>query len=164
MTDVTNGGIRGDAEEISKTANVKLVFNEKKMRALVNSKVLKMLDDLHIDYLGVSIDSLLIIVPPQMVHEIKQALDDVIKVDEIGWIEKGKGAELIADGRRSEIKPKFRESAYTPVKMVVGDYVDAHEMESMRKQVDIAANNSIIKKRKMVDYLTNSGILPESLF
>ena len=29
MTDVTNGGIRGDAKEISKTAGVKLVFEEK---------------------------------------------------------------------------------------------------------------------------------------
>jgi len=28
MTDVTNGGIRGDAKEISKTAGVKLVFME----------------------------------------------------------------------------------------------------------------------------------------
>jgi hydrogenase expression/formation protein len=164
MTDITNGGIRGDAEEISKTANVKLVFDEKKIRALVNSKVLKMLDDLNIDYMGVSIDSLLIIASPHMVCEIKQALYDVIKVDEIGWVEKGKGAELIADGRRLEIKPKFRESAYTPVKMVVGDYVDAIEMESMRQQVDIAANTSITKKRKMVNYLTNSGTLPESLF
>jgi hydrogenase expression/formation protein len=164
MTDVTNGGIRGDAEEISKTANVKLVFDEKKVRALVNPKVFKMLDDLHIDYMGVSIDSLLIIASPHMVHEIKQALRDVIEIDEIGWVEKGKGAELIANGRRLEIKPKFRESAYTPVKMVVGDYVDANEMESMRKQVDIAASNSIIKKRKMIDYLTNSGTLPESLF
>jgi hydrogenase expression/formation protein len=164
MTDVTNGGIRGDAEEISKTAKVKLVFDEKKVRALVNAKVLKMLDDLHIDYMGVSIDSLLIIASPHMVDEIKQVLHDVIEVDEIGWVEKGKGAELIAEGRRLEIKPKFRESAYTPVKMVVGDYVDANEMESMRKQVDVAASNSIVKKRKMINYLTNSGTLPESLF
>ncbi len=75
-------------------------------------------------------------------------LRDVIEVDEIGWVEKGKGAELIADGRRLEIKPKFRESAYTPVKMVVGDYVDANEMESMRKQVDIAAQQLNNKKAK----------------
>jgi len=164
MTDVTNGGIRGDAEEISKTARVKLVFDENKIRPLVNPKVLKMLDELHIDYLGVSIDALLIIVSPPMAHKIKQALHGVIQVDEIGWIEEGKGAELIVDGRRSEIKPKFRESAYTPVKMVVGDYVAADEIESMRTQIDIAAQNSIIKKQKMIDYLTNYGSVPESLF
>ena len=36
MTDVTNGGIRGDAEEISKTAQVKIVFEEEKVRRLIN--------------------------------------------------------------------------------------------------------------------------------
>ena len=164
MTDVTNGGIRGDAEEISKTAGVKLVFEENKIRPLVNPKVLKMLDDLHIDYLGVSIDALLIIVSPSVAHEVKQALHGVIKVDEIGWVEKGQGAELIVNGRRSEIMPKFRESAYTPVKMVIGDYVAANEIEAMRAQIDIAAQNSITKKKKMVDYLTNYGSVPESLF
>ena len=164
MTDVTNGGIRGDAEEISKTARVKLVFDEDKIRPLVNPKVLKMLDELHIDYLGVSIDALLIIVSPSMVHTIKKALHNVIQVAEIGWVEEGKGAELIVDGRRSEIKPKFRESAYTPVKMVIGDYVATNEIESMRTQIDIAAQNSIIKKQKMIDYLTNYGSVPESLF
>ncbi|HXY88338.1 MAG TPA: AIR synthase-related protein [Candidatus Acidoferrales bacterium] len=164
MTDVTNGGIRGDAEEISKTAGVKLVFEENKIRPLVNPKVLKMLDDLHIDYLGVSIDALLIIVSPSMAHEVKQALHGVIKVDEIGWVEKGQGAELIVNGRRSEIMPKFRESAYTPVKMVIGDYVAANEIEAMRAQIDIAAQNSITKKKKMVNYLINYGSVPESLF
>ncbi|MFQ6063355.1 MAG: AIR synthase related protein, partial [Methanosarcinales archaeon] len=58
MTDVTNGGIRGDAKEISKTAKVKLVFEEEKLRKLVNPKVLNMLDFLEIDYLGVSLDAL----------------------------------------------------------------------------------------------------------
>ena len=164
MTDVTNGGIRGDAEEISKTAGVKLVFEENKIRPLVNPKVLKMLDDLHIDYLGVSIDALLIIVSPSVAHEVKQALHGVIKVDEIGWVEKGQGAELIVNGRRSEIMPKFRESAYTPVKMVIGDYVAVNEIETMRTQIDIAVQNSITKKKKMVDYLTNYGSVPESLF
>ncbi len=57
MTDVTNGGIRGDAREISKTAQVKMVFEENKMRTLVNSKVLSMLETLKIDYLGVSLDA-----------------------------------------------------------------------------------------------------------
>lgn len=63
MTDVTNGGIRGDAKEISKTAGVKLVFDEARMARLVNRRVLEMLEALKIDYLGVSIDALLIIAP-----------------------------------------------------------------------------------------------------
>ena len=74
MTDVTNGGIRGDAKEISKTAGVKLVFEEEKIRALVNPKVLSMLELLKIDYLGVSLDALLVIVPPEYANEILDAV------------------------------------------------------------------------------------------
>ena len=66
MTDVTNGGIRGDAEEISKTARVKIVLEEEKVRRLINPTVLRMLDDLQIDYMGVSVDSLLIVVPAEL--------------------------------------------------------------------------------------------------
>ncbi len=55
----------GDAREISKTAGVKMVFEEEKMRALVDPpKVLSMLELLKIDYLGVSLDALLVIAPP----------------------------------------------------------------------------------------------------
>ncbi|TAN39860.1 MAG: hypothetical protein EPN24_05025, partial [Candidatus Methanoperedens sp.] len=70
MTDVTNGGVRGDAKEIARTAGVKLIFEEEKLRALVNRKVLEMLDKLEIDYLGVSLDALLIIAPPEHASEI----------------------------------------------------------------------------------------------
>lgn len=153
MTDVTNGGIRGDAEEISKTAGVKIVFDEDRMRRLVNPKVLRMLDDLHIDYMGVSIDALLIIAPPGLVPAIKDALAGVIRIDEIGAIEAGTGAEVIHNGQRSLIKPKFRESAYTPVKKVIGEHVDERELNWMRAQVDTAAANAIDKKQKMVAYL-----------
>ena len=42
---------------------MKLVFDESGMRKLVNPRVLEMLEALKIDYLGVSIDALLIIAP-----------------------------------------------------------------------------------------------------
>jgi len=70
MTDISNGGVRGDSKEISKIAGVKLVFEEDKIRKLVNKKVLEMLDKLEIDYLGTSLDSLLIITPATYVDEI----------------------------------------------------------------------------------------------
>ncbi len=161
MTDVTNGGIRGDAEEISKTAGVKIVFDEDRMRRLVNPKVLRMLDDLQIDYMGVSIDALLIIAPPELVPAVKDALAGVIQIDEIGAIEAGTGAEVIHNGQRSSIKPKFRESAYTPVKKVIGEHVDERELNWMRAQVDTAAANAIDKKQKMVAYLLTGRDPPD---
>jgi hydrogenase expression/formation protein len=161
MTDVTNGGIRGDAEEISKTAHVKLVLEEEKIRRLIDPTVLTMLDDLQIDYMGVSIDSLLIVAPAQLEAEIKTALNGVIKVDEVGLVESGSGAEALRDGERFTITPKFRESAYTPVKKVVGEHADAREIQQMRARVDLAAAHALSKKEQMIAYLRTGGNLPD---
>ncbi|MEM4457185.1 MAG: AIR synthase-related protein, partial [Archaeoglobaceae archaeon] len=70
MSDVTNGGIRGDAEEIAKTAKKALVFDFEKLRKSVNPKVLKMLEELKIDFMGVSTDSLMIICPESVAKEV----------------------------------------------------------------------------------------------
>jgi hydrogenase expression/formation protein len=88
MTDVTNGGIRGDAKEISRTAGVKLVFEESRMRPLVNKPVLEMLESLEIDYLGVSLDALLIIAPSEFADDIMQTVRAAgVEIDIIGRVE-----------------------------------------------------------------------------
>jgi len=161
MTDVTNGGIRGDAEEISKTARVKIVLEEEKVRGLINPAVLRMLDDLQIDYMGVSVDSLLLVVPAELGPAIKSALKGIIKVDEVGHIEPGSGAEVLRAGERFALTPKFRESAYTPVKKVVGEYADGREIKLMRAQVDLAAARAIDKKQQMIEYLRTGKKLPD---
>ena len=151
MTDVTNGGIRGDAKEISYTAAVKLVFEEEKMSRLVNPRVLNMLDDLEIDYLGVSIDALLIIAPPQEAERISRVIREAgVAVDQIGTVETGSGAYLRVDGQLSDFSPRFREAAYTPIKKAVGQ--DAtRDIEEMRARVDLAARNAVEKKRRFID-------------
>jgi hydrogenase expression/formation protein len=161
MTDVTNGGIRGDAEEISKTAGVKIVLEEEKVRSLINPAVLRMLDDLQIDYMGVSVDSLLLVVPGELGPAIKSALKGIIKVDEVGHIEPGSGADVLRAGERLALTPKFRESAYTPVKKVVGEYADGREIKLMRAQVDLAAARAIDKKQQMIEYLRTGKRLPD---
>jgi hydrogenase expression/formation protein len=161
MTDVTNGGIRGDAEEISKTARVKIVFEEEKVRRLINPAVLRMLDDLQIDYMGVSVDSLLLIAPAELGPAIKSALKGIIKVDEVGHIEPGSGAEVLRAGERFALTPKFRESAYTPVKKVVGEQADGRETKLMRTRVDLAASRAISKKKEMIKYLRTGKKLPD---
>jgi hydrogenase expression/formation protein len=156
MTDVTNGGIRGDAKEISHTAGVRLVFEEDKMRGLVNPRVLEMLDELQIDYLGVSIDALLIIAPREEAGEIAKTIRGAgVAVDEIGRVEDGEGARLKMDGRMSDFEPRFRESAYTPIKKVVGQ--DAHRnVEEMKKLVDLAAEKAVEKKRHFMRKIKES--------
>lgn len=151
MTDVTNGGIRGDAREISKTAGVKLVFEESKMRALVNPKVLSMLETLKIDYLGVSLDALLVIAPPEYADRILETVRAAgVAIDIIGHVEEGTGAEVIIDGERRDFAPRFRESAYTPVKKVHGEE-NPRGFEEMRAAIDRSAAEAIEKKQKVLE-------------
>lgn len=151
MTDVTNGGIRGDAKEISYTAGVKLVFEEERMHKLVNPKVQNMLEVLEIDYLGVSIDALLIIAPEDQSREIARTIRDTgVAIDVIGSVENGKGAELHIDGVATDFSPRFRESAYTPIKKAIGQ--DAkRDFSEMKERVDHAACLAIAKKKEFVE-------------
>lgn len=150
MTDVTNGGIRGDAKEISYTAGVKLVFEEERMRHLVNPRVLQMLDSLEIDYLGVSIDALLIIAPPDSAQAVAEIIQEAgVAIDEIGRVEEGAGAELHIGSQTTDFSPRFREAAYTPIKKAVGQ--DAHrDVAEMTRLVDAAAEKAVEKKQRFV--------------
>ena len=153
MTDVTNGGIRGDAREISKTADVKLIFEEEKMRALVNPKVLSMLEFLEIDYLGISVDALLIIAPPEHARDILETVRAAnVEIDTIGRVEKGSGAEILVNGEIRDFSPRFRESAYTPVKKVHGEE-NPRDFEDMRASIKMAAEEAISKKRRILEHI-----------
>jgi hydrogenase expression/formation protein len=156
MTDVTNGGIRGDAKEISYTAGVKLIFEEEKMRQLVNPRVLQMLDSLEIDYLGVSIDALLIIAPPSEAGKIAKVIREAkVAVDVIGRVEEGEGALLQTNGKIADFSPRFREAAYTPIKKAVGQ--DAQrDVAEMTIRVDEAAKNAVEKKRRFIEKIKRS--------
>ena len=156
MTDVTNGGIRGDAKEISYTAGVKLVFEEEKMRQLVNPRVLEMLEALEIDYLGVSIDALLIIAPPMEARKIRRVIrDSGVAVDEIGTVEVGEGALLHMDGKSTDFSPRFREAAYTPIKKTVGQDAE-RDVAEMTRRVDEAAENAVEKKKRFIEKIRRS--------
>lgn len=120
MTDVTNGGIRGDAREINKVKGVSIVINDKKFKSLVNPNVLKMMEKLNIDIYGLSIDSILIFTrePDDVLNILK---GHNIRADIVGEIIDGKEYPLYLDDG-TPLLPKFRESPYTPVKAVIGDY------------------------------------------
>ncbi|MGP8337093.1 MAG: AIR synthase-related protein [Methanosarcinaceae archaeon] len=155
MTDVTNGGIRGDAKEISRTAGVKLVFEESRMRPLVNKPVLEMLESLEIDYLGVSLDALLIIAPGEFAGDIMRVVRDAgVEIDIIGHVEEGTGAEVIIDGEMHDFTPRFRESAYTPIKKMIGED-EPRDFDEMKSAVGRAAHDAIEKKRRVVEMMRN---------
>ena len=151
MTDVTNGGVRGDAKEISRTAGVKLVFEEKHMRKLVNPVVLEMLESLEIDYLGVSLDALLIIAPGEYAEDIMKTIRSAdVDIAVIGKVVEGTGSEIIIDGELRDFTPRFRESAYTPIKKMIGEQ-NPRDYDEMKKAIDTAALNAIEKKRRIIE-------------
>ena len=154
MTDVTNGGLRGDAHEISNTTGVGLEFYEKEIRDCVAPKVLNMLETLNIDPLGVSTDSLMLIAPPEIVGDIKKAVAKYdVPIREIGKVDNSGEPNLIKeDGNVEKLVPLFREAAYTKVKKFVGD-TTPEDFEIMKEKVQKACDESILKKEKVVKHI-----------
>ncbi len=154
MSDVTNGGIRGDAEEISKVSGKRLVFDYERLRRCVRPRVLEMLDELQIDFLGVSIDSLFIACSEDAAYEIKKAIRRAgVRVEEVGWVERGGGAYVVEDGEMKPLRPRFRESAYTPIKKVVGED-EPPDFEEMKRKVDRAVAAAVEKKKRVLEMLS----------
>jgi len=150
MTDVTNGGLRGDAHEMAETAGCRIVIKEKLVSGLVQPRVRALLERLSIDYLGVSLDSLLIVAPAEASPEIMKVIaSSGVRIEEIGYVEEGKPAALIeVGGELKDFTPRFREAAYTPVKKVVDR--TARDFDEMKTQVEAAALAAIRKKEAVL--------------
>lgn len=153
MTDVTNGGLRGDVYEMAETADCRIVIDEAHLRSLVEPRVLAMLDALEIDYLGVSLDALLIVVPPDYVDEVMGVIRGAgVPIERIGHVEEGPAASvLLSGGKESDFQPRFRESAYTPVKKVVD--TEPRDFDEMKKRVERAADAAVAKKNRILERL-----------
>ena len=158
MTDVTNGGLRGDAHEISETTGVGLEFYHDKIKSTVAPNVLNMLEDLDIDPLGVSTDSLMLVVPPEIADDVVKTVSDVgVYITEIGKVDNEGSPRLIKeDGEVETLVPLFREAAYTKIKKLVGD-TTPEDFEIMKEKVQKAADEAIGKKERVVDYILNNN-------
>lgn len=154
MTDVTNGGLRGDAHEISNTTGVGLEFYEEEINKTIAPNVLNMLQELDIDPLGVSTDSLMLIVPPEFVDDVKKAVSDAdVLISEIGVVNDSGVPDLIReDGTVEKLVPQFREAAYTKIKKLVGD-TTPEDFEIMKAQVQEAADRAISKKERVIKHI-----------
>jgi len=154
MTDVTNGGLRGDVHEMARTAGMRFIIDEKAALGLVDPEVCRMLTDLEIDPLGVSIDALLVIAPPDIIFKVKSLLaENSIKANIIGKVTTGNADPvLIRNGREEPFTPKFREAAYTPLKKLVEKHPG--DFSIMKEKVDAAANAAIEKKQRIIKRLS----------
>jgi len=99
----------------------------------------------------VSIDALLIIAPPASAEEITKVIRSTgVEIDMIGRVEEGLGVELHTKDGIKDFEPRFRESAYTPIKKAVDDG-PVRDFAEMRAKVDLAAERAIAKKRRFVE-------------
>lgn len=154
MTDVTNGGLRGDAHEISNTTGVGLEFHEKEIRQMVAPNVLNMLETLNIDPLGVSTDSLMLIAPPEIVGDVKKAVGKYdVAISEIGEVNNsGEPIFIKEDSSEEKLVPLFREAAYTKIKKLVGE-TTPEDFEEMKEKVQRASDAAIAKKEKVINHI-----------
>ncbi len=156
MCDVTNGGIRGDLYEINYEANCGVNIYEEKVRNLVNPIVLNMLEKVGVDYLGVSLDALLIYCSESISEKIIADLKrNNIKCDEIGYVDDSNQVFLTYKGKeKKEMLPKFRESAYTKIKQEIGE--DTPEsLDIMKKNIEQAALEALKKRKRIIEYIKN---------
>lgn len=156
MTDVTNGGLRGDIFEMAETAQSRFIVEEERVLGLVDAKVRGMLEELEIDPLGVSLDAMLVVAPEDAISDIRNVIEgEGVRTAEIGYVESGKAEPvLIRDGARTEFRPRFREAAYTPLKKLVDK--ESRDFEEMKAGVDRAAAAAIVKKNLMIQRISRS--------
>jgi hydrogenase expression/formation protein len=153
MTDVTNGGLRGDVFEMAETAGCRIIIDDSAISSLVEPHVRDMLERLEIDYLGVSLDSLLVIAPEIVADRICHIVGKTgVEMHQVGYVEKGKPESvLLVDGKERDFSPRFRESAYTPVKKIVD--TDARNFDEMKENVLKASEAAIRKKERVLKKL-----------
>lgn len=154
MCDVTNGGLRGDLYEINYESKSGVTVYEEKIRDLVNPKVLNLLENVGVDYLGVSLDALLIYCSEKIADTIINNLNENnIKCAEIGYVDESKEVEMVFEDKESKkVLPKFRESAYTKIKQEIGEETPK-EKQKMEKLLEETALKALDKRKMIIDYI-----------
>jgi hydrogenase expression/formation protein len=157
MCDVTNGGLRGDLYEINYEADCGVTVYEKEVKNLVNRNVLNLLEKVQVDYLGVSLDALLIYCSESISRRIISDLKGInIKCAEIGFVDDSLEVSMIySDELKKKILPRFRESAYTKVKQVIGEETP-ESIGKMEEKIETAANAALEKRKKIIEFIKNS--------
>ncbi|QEE15979.1 AIR synthase-related protein [Promethearchaeum syntrophicum] len=154
MSDITNGGLRGDLYEICNEANCGFQIDLTKVKALVNPKILELLETNGVDYLGVSLDSLMIFCDPKISLDIINKLtSENIKISKIGHCIEEKEIFFESGTNKRKILPRFRESAYTEIKKVV----DLHQIneDKIKNQIKSTFEKSMQKRNEIIQYIKN---------
>ncbi|TFH30567.1 MAG: hypothetical protein E4G98_01810 [Promethearchaeota archaeon] len=152
MIDVTNGGLRNDLLEISMINQLGFHVQLENVKDLVNPKVMNLLTESHIDYLGVSLDSLVIFCEPVIADEIVGFLKSInILSHKIGQVIKKEELKFMDETGEMIMRPQFRESAYTKIKKEVDKIPE--NLEIQHRYLQRAFDQALSKKKNLVEYL-----------
>lgn len=155
MCDVTNGGLRGDLYEINYEAKVGVKVYDEKVKELVNPAVLELLEKTKVDYLGVSLDALLMYVDPRYASKIIDLISSLgVKIIEIGEVDNSQNVVFVNKNGEQKVLPRFRESAYTKVKQVIGEETP-ESCKEMESKIESSANQSILKRNEVIKFIKN---------
>lgn len=159
MCDVTNGGLRGDLYEINYEAHCGVTIYEERVQRLVNPSVLKLLEKTNVDYLGVSLDALLIYCEADIADKIIADLArEKVQCVEIGHVDDSKGVSMIyREKEEKDVLPRFRESAYTKIKQEIGEETP-DTVRKMEKKVENAAQDSLEKRKMIIDFIKQNKL------
>jgi hydrogenase expression/formation protein len=160
-SDVTNGGLRGDLFEILHSAGIGADVYETSVAGLVESHVKEMLDTAKTDYLGVSLDALLVFCEPGATEEVLALLrENSINAAKIGTCFQGEKILFHeSNGETRELVPHFRESAYTLVKKIIGEKVDPLVQARMNGLVKAAFQSASEKKVRISSWISTHNQL-----
>jgi hydrogenase expression/formation protein len=156
MCDVTNGGLRGDLYEIIYESKTGVEISISKVEDLVDPPVLKLLQKTNVDYLGVSLDALLLFVAPDIAENIIKLVERVgVKIRKIGKVTDSKQVIFKSITGDSIVMPRFRESAYTPIKKVIGEE-DPEKKNQMERKIEQSASAALKKRENVLNFIRNS--------
>ena len=179
LTDVTNGGLRGDAFELATSARVRVILFETRFLELVNGPVLDMLQALEIDPMGISIDSLLLAVPEKAAEPILEFIrENGARADIVGCVQTSApddhdgaavlltagevcttkdelGYLAVPDADLTTLTPEYREAPYTPIKKVVN--IEPGNRDALETAIEDARRKSMEKKNRLKSWIRSEG-------
>ncbi len=156
MSDITNGGLRGDLYEIGHEANCGFHINLQKVKDLVNPRILKLLERTDVDYLGVSLDSLMIFCDPKISSDVINLItNENIRISKIGHVIAEKEIYFEFESKKRKILPRFRESAYTEIKKVVD--LQQLDEDKIKLKIQSSFQKSMEKRNQVVEFIQNSN-------
>ena len=118
------------------------------------------LEKVGVDYLGVSLDALLIYCSENASKKIIEDLKKIhIKCNEIGYVDDSNQVSIIfKDEGKKDILPRFRESAYNKIKQEIGEDTPK-SLEKMEKDIENAALEALKKRSKIIESIRESNVI-----